>query len=293
MYQAKAEGEGGFVVFEQAMHVGLVERVRLESDLRQAVENGEFVVYYQPMVSMRTGAITGTEALVRWQHPTRGLIPPDDFIGVAENTGLIRSIGETVLREACSQTVQWQQLDRGGLPLKVSVNVSPRQLLDGDFPDLVATVLAETGLAAEMLTLELTESVLIDERSETYDSLMALRALGVRLAIDDFGTGYSSLSYLHRFPIDVIKIDRSFIERLVGSGVEASDGTLVSTILHLGASLQLETVAEGIERPQEMLILRRQGCTTGQGFHFSPPVAPAAMAAMLNDEAHLRPETVA
>ncbi len=141
MYQAKAAGEGGFVVFEQAMHVGLVERVRLESDLRQAVENGEFVVYYQPMVSMRTGAITGTEALVRWRHPVRGLVQPDEFIGVAESTGLIRSIGETVLREACAQTVLWQQRDRAGQPLKISVNVSPRQLLDGDFPDLVRSIL--------------------------------------------------------------------------------------------------------------------------------------------------------
>jgi diguanylate cyclase (GGDEF)-like protein len=282
MYQAKAAGDGGYAVFEPAMHAGLVERVRLEGDLRQAVENGEFVVHYQPMVSMRTGAITGSEALVRWHHPTRGLLAPGEFIAVAESTGLIRAIGDFVLREACAQTVRWEQA--GGTALRVSVNVSPRQLLDSDYVDQVCAALRDTGLAPERLTLEMTESVLIDDRSETMDALTALHDLGIRLAIDDFGTGYSSLSYLHRFPVDVLKIDRSFVERL-GGGNGGGDGTLVSTILHLGQSLQLETVAEGIERPQEMLILRRQGCTTGQGFHFSPPVAPDVVDTMLREQA--------
>jgi diguanylate cyclase (GGDEF)-like protein/PAS domain S-box-containing protein len=286
MYQAKAAGHGGYAVFEPAMHAGLVERVRLEGDLRQAVENHEFVVHYQPMVSMRTGAITGSEALVRWQHPTRGLLAPGEFIAVAESTGLIRAIGDFVLREACAQTIRWEQA--GGVALRISVNVSPRQLLDSDYVDQVRAALADTGLAPERLTLEMTESVLIDDRSETLDALTALHDFGIRLAIDDFGTGYSSLSYLHRFPVDVLKIDRSFVERL-GGGDDGGDGTLVSTILHLGQSLQLETVAEGIERPQEMLILRRQGCTTGQGFHFSPPVAPEVVGEMLRDQATSAP----
>jgi diguanylate cyclase (GGDEF)-like protein/PAS domain S-box-containing protein len=286
MYQAKGAGNGGYVVFEPAMHAGLVERVRLESDLRQAVENGEFVVHYQPMVSMRTGAITGSEALVRWQHPTRGLLAPGEFVAVAEATGLIRAIGDFVLREACAQTVRWQQA--GGTDLRISVNVSPRQLLEADYADQVRAALEDTGLAPQRLTLEMTESVLIDDRPETLDALTALHNLGIRLAIDDFGTGYSSLSYLHRFPVDVLKIDRSFVERL-GGGEDGGDGTLVSTILHLGHSLQLETVAEGIERPQEMLILRRQGCTTGQGFHFSPPVAADVIGALLREQATSTP----
>jgi EAL domain-containing protein (putative c-di-GMP-specific phosphodiesterase class I) len=238
------------------------------------------------MVSMRTGAITGLEALVRWQHPTRGLLPPGEFIAVAEATGLIRAIGSFVLREACAQTVRWEQA--GGTGLRISVNASARQLHDSDYADQVRAILEETGLPPERLTLEMTESVLIDDRPETLDGLTALHDLGIRLAIDDFGTGYSSLSYLHRFPVDVLKIDRSFVERL-GGGEDGGDGTLVNTILHLGQSLRLETVAEGIERPQEMLILRRQGCTTGQGFHFSPPVPPEVVDEMLLEQATATP----
>ncbi len=288
MYQAKAAGAGGFALFHPEMHAGLVERVRLESDLRVAVDEKQFVVHYQPMISLRSGEITGVEALVRWQHPVRGLVPPLDFIPAAETTGLIRDIGMMVLREACEQTVRWQQEHVSATPLKVSVNVSPRQLLHAEFPGQVLQVLTETGLAADRLTLEMTESVLIGNGDDSLNALTALHDLGVRLAIDDFGTGYSSLSYLHRFPVDVLKIDRSFIERLSSGG----DTALVSTILRLGQSLQLETVAEGIERPQEMLTLRRQGCVTGQGFHFSPPVAAAVLGDMLRAPADLRDDEV-
>ncbi|MGA8210908.1 MAG: EAL domain-containing protein, partial [Nocardioidaceae bacterium] len=280
MYQAKAEGAGGHAVFRPEMHAGLVERVRLEADLRRAVEESQFVVHYQPMISMRSGRITGVEALVRWCHPERGVLPPDVFIPAAEATGLIRPIGLWVLRESCAQVGRWQRELGNVEPLRMSVNVSARQLQDGDFATDVERVLRETGLAAEQLTLEMTESVLVDDREETLVTLTRLHDLGVRLAIDDFGTGYSSLSYLHRFPVDVLKIDRSFVERLATGG----DSSLVSTILRLGQSLQLETVAEGIERPQEMLMLRRQGCTTGQGFHFSPPLPSAAMSTMLLEQ---------
>ena len=280
MYQAKAAGGGGYVVFQPEMHAGLVERVRLESDLRQAIENDEFVVHYQPMISMRTGRITGLEALVRWQHPERGLIPPGDFIPVAESTGLIRPLGLWVLRESCLQTVRWQIELPDTTPLGVSVNVSARQIHQGDLPDQVRAVLLESGLPAERLTLEMTESVLIDNREETLATMTTLHGMGVRLAIDDFGTGYSSLSYLHRFPVDALKIDQSFVERLSTGG----DGALVSTILRLGQSLQLETVAEGIEHPQQMLMLRRQGCTTGQGFHFSRPVPADDVLEMLLEQ---------
>ncbi|MFL6133586.1 MAG: putative bifunctional diguanylate cyclase/phosphodiesterase [Nocardioidaceae bacterium] len=279
MYQAKGVGAGGYAVFHPEMHAGLVERVRLESDLRTAVEQNQFVIHYQPMISMRSGEITGTEALVRWQHPERGLVSPLVFISIAEASGLIRDIGLFVLREACEQTMRWQGAYATHGPLKVSVNVSPRQLLHEDFPDQVRRVLEDTGLPPAQLTLEMTESVLIDNGDDTLRSLMRLHDLGVRLAIDDFGTGYSSLSYLHRFPVDVLKIDRSFVERLSTGG----DSALINTILRLGHTMQLETVAEGIERPQEMLSLRRQGCTTGQGFHFSPPVEADALAEMLHE----------
>jgi diguanylate cyclase (GGDEF)-like protein/PAS domain S-box-containing protein len=285
MYQAKAARTGGFAVFEPEMHLGLVEKVRLEKDLRVAVDEGQFVVHYQPMMSMRTGQITGVEALVRWQHPERGMLAPDEFIPAAESTGLIRPIGSWVLLEACRQAVRWSS-GPGHPPLRVSVNVSPRQLHHGDVPEQVQAALAETGLPPSRLTLEMTESVLIDNRDETLETLTRLHDLGVRIAIDDFGTGYSSLSYLHRFPVDVLKIDRSFIERLSTGG----DTALVSTILRLGQTLNLETVAEGIERPQEMLMLRRQGCTTGQGFHFSPPVPPAAVDLLLADQLHVAEE---
>jgi diguanylate cyclase (GGDEF)-like protein/PAS domain S-box-containing protein len=280
MYQAKSQGAGGYAVFRPEMHAGLVERVRLEADLRRAVEDGQFVVCYQPMIAMRSGRITGVEALVRWQHPERGLLAPGEFIPAAESTGLIRPIGLFVLDEACRQVMRWQQESGATGPLRMSVNVSPRQLQDGDFPAQVRRTLAESGLRAELLTLEMTESVLIDHRDETLAALTSLHDMGVRVAIDDFGTGYSSLSYLHRFPVDVLKIDRSFVERLASGG----DGSLVSTILRLGQSLQLETVAEGIERPQEMLMLRRQGCTTGQGYHFSPPVSAADVAELLREQ---------
>ncbi len=281
MYQAKAEGAGGHAVYDPGMHAGLVERVRLASDLRKALAEDQLAVHYQPMVSMSTGQITGVEALLRWRHPERGLVPPDTFIPVAESTGVIRALGLWVLREACRQAMLWRQARPAAVPLKISVNVSARQLQQGDLPGQVAEVLAETGLPAADLTLEMTESVLIDNADETLRTLTALRELGVRLAIDDFGTGYSSLSYLHRFPVDSLKIDRSFVQRLSSGGDAAA---LVSTILRLAQSMRLETVAEGIEHPQEMLVLRRQGCTTGQGYHFSPPVDAAGIGDLLADQ---------
>jgi diguanylate cyclase (GGDEF)-like protein/PAS domain S-box-containing protein len=280
MYQAKSVGAGGYAVYHPSLHEGLVERVRLEADLRKALDSEQFVVHYQPMMSMRTGQITGVEALLRWKHPERGTVPPTEFIPMAESTGLIRPLGLWVLREACLQTMRWHRSLPDMDPLKVSVNVSARQLHQEDLADRVEEILTETGLPAARLTLEMTESVLIDNREETLATLSRLRAMGVRLAIDDFGTGYSSLSYLHQFRVDVLKIDRSFVERLSNGG----DAALVSTILRLGQTMKLETVAEGIENPQEMLMLRRQGCTTGQGFHFSPPVAAADIEDLLAEQ---------
>jgi diguanylate cyclase (GGDEF)-like protein/PAS domain S-box-containing protein len=276
MYQAKA-GDGGFAIFAPEMHEGLVARMRLEADLRKALVEEQFIVHYQPMVSMRTGEITGVEALVRWQHPERGLVPPNDFIPLAEATGLIRPLGLWVLRESCRQAVAWEAAGDSRRGLKLSVNVSARQLQQNDLVEQVVDILRETGLPAQQLTLEMTESVLLEKAEETLATLTALRDLGIRLAIDDFGTGYSSLSYLHSFPVDILKIDRSFVERLSTGG----DTALISTILRLGKTMKLETVAEGIEHPQELLLLRRQGCTTGQGYHFSPPVPAARIEEML------------
>lgn len=278
MYQAKA-GVEGFAVFAPQMHEGLVARMRLEADLRKALIEEQFVVHYQPMISMRTGEMTGVEALVRWQHPERGLVPPNDFIPLAETTGLIRPLGLWVLRESCRQAVAWETAGLTSGDLKMSVNVSARQLQQDDLVDQVVAVLQETGMPGHQLTLEMTESVLLEKGDGTLATLQALRSLGIRLAIDDFGTGYSSLSYLHSFPVDILKIDRSFVERLSTGG----DGGLVSTILRLGRTMNLETVAEGVEDSQELLLLRRQGCTTGQGYYFSPPVPAESIQGLLED----------
>ncbi|RFU18980.1 EAL domain-containing protein [Geodermatophilus marinus] len=278
MYQAKSGGSG-WAVYAPEMHEGLVARVRLEADLRRALAEEQFEVHYQPMVSMRSGAITGVEALVRWRHPERGMVSPTEFIPLAEATGMIRPLGLWVLREACRTAMGWHRETGGSRPLKLSVNVSARQLQHPEFPGEVAAVLAESGLPATSLTLEMTESVLVDNGPAMLATLGVLRETGIRLAIDDFGTGYSSLSYLHRFPVDILKIDKSFVERLSTGG----DTALISTILRLGKTMHLETVAEGIEHPQEMLLLRRQGCTTGQGYHFSRPVPADQILQMLVD----------
>ncbi len=279
MYQAKAK-VSGYAVYDPGMHETLVKRVQLEADLRSALDNNEFVVFYQPLVNLRTGRISGTEALVRWQHPERGLVGPEQFIALTESSGMIRPLGLWVLRQACAQTAAWQQSSPELRNLKISVNVSARQITDREFFDQVREILDETGLPPGGLTLEMTESILLENSEEIRSVLERFRTYGVLLAIDDFGTGYSSLSYLHRFPVDVLKIDRSFIERL-GNG---SDATLVSTIVRLGKTMHLETVAEGVEQAQEMLILIQLGCTTGQGFYFSPAIPPEDLAVLLHDQ---------
>ncbi len=280
MYQAKAAGGSSFVVYNSAMHAVLVERLKTETDLRSALDNDEFLLHYQPLVDLTTGHIRGAEALIRWLHPVRGLIGPDAFVPVAESTGLILRLGLWVLRESCEQTVAWQGSSPHLRDLGISVNVSAYQFSDSELFAQIRDILTTTGLRAPCLTLEMTESVLMDNSEDVRCNLASLRGMGVRLAIDDFGTGYSSLSYLHRFPVDTLKIDRSFIERLSTCG----DVSLISTIIRLGQTMHLETVAEGIERVEEVLLLQRQGCTTGQGFHFSPPVAVPQLAELLNGQ---------
>jgi EAL domain-containing protein (putative c-di-GMP-specific phosphodiesterase class I) len=278
MYQAKAAGGSRFAVYNQSMHASLVERVRMERDLASALDNDEFVLHYQPLIDLKSGRIQGVEALVRWLHPERGLIGPDSFIPLAESTGLISRLGLWVLRASCEQMTSWHRSSPAMRSLQVSVNVSAHQLLDPRLFGHVRDILADTGLQPSCLTLEMTESGLLDDSDEVHSNLLALHEIGVRLAIDDFGTGYSSLSYLHRFPVDILKIDRSFVERLSSSG----EVGLIGTIIQLGRTMNLETVAEGIEHAKEMLILRREGCNTGQGFHFSPPVTPTQLTGLIH-----------
>jgi len=268
MYQAKAEAAGGYAIYHPSMHEQLVDRVRLEADLRRAVTEEQFRVVYQPLIDMGSGRVTGVEALVRWAHPERGVVSPLDFIPLAESTGLIVPIGDFVLREACRQVAQWRLESAGCEDLRVSVNLSGHQIRLPSLVDDVAQALAATGLPATALVLEMTESVLVDKAEDTLATLHALRAMGIRLAIDDFGTGYSSLSYLHRLPVDILKIDKSFVDRMATGG----DTSLVDTILGLAGHLQLTTVAEGIEHEHQRAALAAQGCSTGQGYHFSPPV---------------------
>jgi diguanylate cyclase (GGDEF)-like protein/PAS domain S-box-containing protein len=270
MYRAKAGG-GGVRRYHPDMHTGIIERLELESDLRHALARQELYLAYQPIVDLATGRVSGAEALLRWQHPVRGVVSPAEFIPLAESTGLIVPIGEWVLRQACRDARRWSDLP-GGDRLSVSVNLSGRQLQTTELPSIVPQALLDAGLAPERLMLEMTESVMIDRDDKTLTVLHELRRLGVRLGVDDFGTGYSSLSYLHRFPIDVIKIDRSFVERLTGEGDEAS---LAGSIVRIAHGLRVTTVAEGIEDGAQLRALRTMGCDHGQGYHFARPMSGA------------------
>jgi diguanylate cyclase (GGDEF)-like protein/PAS domain S-box-containing protein len=272
MYRAKDAGGGVFAAYHPRMHDALMQRLELARDLRTALDRDELTLHYQPTVNLRTGEIVGFEALVRWNHPERGLVPPLDFIGVAESTGLIVPLGRWVLTEACRQAVAWDR------PLKMAVNVSVRQFEAGDLAATVSAVLAETGMPPHLLTLEMTESVLLTDTDENLARIVALKSLGVRLAMDDFGTGYSSLAYLRRFPMDVLKIDRSFVDRLGG---DTEDEALVRTIVSLGRRFGMCTVAEGIENAAQLAVLRDMGCDYAQGYYLSRPLPAAAATALL------------
>jgi diguanylate cyclase (GGDEF)-like protein len=278
MYRAKAAG-GGAREYAPEMHAGIRERLELESGLRRALSRNELYLVYQPIVDLATGRLSGAEALLRWQHPTRGMISPAEFIPVAETTGMIVPIGEWVLRQACRDARRWDGI-AGGADLSVSVNLSGRQLQTSELSSVVPQALLDAGLAPGRLTLEMTESVLIDRNDETLALLHEMRRLGVRLAIDDFGTGYSSLSYLHRFPVDVVKIDRSFVERLTG---DADETSLAGSIIRIGQGLRVATVAEGIEDATQLRALQRLGCDRGQGYHFARPMSAADFEAYIAD----------
>jgi diguanylate cyclase (GGDEF)-like protein/PAS domain S-box-containing protein len=282
MYRAKAAGQGGYERYDPEMHTELVQRVQLESDLRRALEAGELFLQYQPTFDLGSGQIVGAEALARWNHPVRGLVPPTEFIPLAEASGLIRPLGAWVLREACRQAAEWQRNSPPReRPLTLNINLSGRQLQSPEVVDDVARALTESGLSPSALVLEMTESVLMDDNEDVLAILKQLKQLGPRLAIDDFGTGYSSLSYLHRFPVDMLKIDRSFVERLS----HASDNAeLARTIVRLGQSLQLVTVAEGVEDSAQFLALRRMGCDVGQGYYFGRPMESEEISRLLGDD---------
>ncbi|MGQ0521014.1 MAG: putative bifunctional diguanylate cyclase/phosphodiesterase [Actinomycetota bacterium] len=277
MYTAKAAGRGRFRLFEHGMHTAVVQRVELQQELDQAVDLGQLVLHYQPVVALATGRLAGLEALLRWNHPTRGLLTPDAFLEQAEESGAIVRIGSWVLGEACRQAGVWKERHRD-YPISMAVNLSPRQLFDTDMVDAVDAALRGSGLAPADLVLELTESVMVRDIAVIHERLDALKTLGVGLAIDDFGTGYSSLSYLRTLPFDVLKLDKQFID-----GVDAGPGAsaFALAIIKLAQTLGIETVAEGVERPSQAAELARLGCGMAQGYHFARPLAAEGIDALL------------
>jgi diguanylate cyclase (GGDEF)-like protein len=280
MYEAKAAGRGRVGTYRRELDEAALQRLNVEEQLRAALQNGEFVIAYQPIIAMRSGLTEGVEALVRWNHPDRGTVLPAEFISITEETGLIVQLGAWVLREACRQVASWN-VKHPSLPLQLSVNLSARQLHEMDLVGSVRRILQETGLPPQQLTLEVTESILLRDVAGSIEQLQALRRTGVSIAIDDFGTGYSSLSYLQRLPVDVVKIDRSFVSE-VSSGARAA--AFVRAILQLCRTIELRTVAEGVETAEQAASLRKLGCDMAQGFYFAHPLNPDQMEARLTRE---------
>jgi predicted signal transduction protein with EAL and GGDEF domain len=275
MYAAKEAGPGRVERFTPNLHDRAAARLMVATEFREALDRGELHVVYQPKVELTHGDIVGVEALLRWDHPALGSVPPSTFIPIAEETDAIIRIGEFVLEEACRQAMEWRQ---AGFDLSVAVNISGRQLSDGALPLQVATALAISGLPAESLYLELTETLLLTDTLATQRSIEQLHDLGVWLSIDDFGTGYSSLAYLHRFPVDELKIDRTFLSDLTTTSQRVP---LVSAMIAMGKALGLDVVAEGVETPEQAVQLRALGCDKAQGFLFARPQPPDAITALL------------
>ena len=276
MYHAKENGRNNFKFFEQEMNARAVERQNIESSLRNALERREFVLHYQPKIGLSSGAIVGVEALIRWQHPNRGLLQPMDFVPIAEDCGLIRPIGRWVLQEACRQAQAW--LQAGLPPIIMAVNASALEFRDEDFLENLQMTLEETQLDPRLLEIELTESVLIRDAEAARSVLHAIAKMGVKLAIDDFGTGYSSLSYLQRFPIHTLKIDKSFVNQMTSN---ADDASIVNAIISMGKSLRQRLIAEGVETPEQHASLLALHCDEGQGYYFCRPVDAAQLTGLL------------
>ncbi len=276
MYHAKQNGRNNYQFFKQEMNDRAVERQSLESSLREALVRQEFFLHYQPKVNLETGEITGAEALIRWLHPIRGILHPEQFVSIAEDTGLIVPIGQWVLREACRQAKAWQHA--GLRPTVIAVNISTVEFRGTSFLANIRDILRDTGLNPGCLEIELTESVLVQDIESTRIVLKALKSMGVQLAIDDFGTGYSSLSYLQQFPINTLKIDQSFVRNIFdGNG----DATIISAVIGMCNNLKLQVIAEGVETLEQLAFLQSENCTEGQGYYFSPPVNAVAFAKMI------------
>jgi EAL domain-containing protein (putative c-di-GMP-specific phosphodiesterase class I)/ActR/RegA family two-component response regulator len=276
MYKAKQAGRDTFRFFTAQMNADMLSRLDLETAIRKAVENHEFVLYYQPKVDMKTGQMSGLEALLRWQRPGHGLVPPMEFIPVLEETGLIVDVGRWVIAAACRQIAEWARSPIG--PIQVSVNVSGRQFVDGELDADVIGELDRNDIAPELLELELTEGSLMANTDRTIATLQKLKECGVEISIDDFGTGYSSLAYLRLFPIDKLKIDIAFVRHITNS---ADDAAIALTIIRMAHSLKLEAVAEGVETAAQLAYLRHYGCDHIQGYYFSPPVPVDELERML------------
>ncbi len=277
MYRAKWDGRNRYVVFETGMQDSIQKRMELEMDLREALANEEFFLAYQPTIDLRDMSPTGVEALIRWKHPARGVVQPDDFIPLLEETGLITEVGKWVLEQACAQGASWRA---AGHPIGMAINVSARQLDTDQIVTDIQEALSRQLPGPGALTIEITETTLMRNTEETAHRLTQIKQLGVRIAIDDFGTGYSSLAHLQRFPVDALKIDRSFIS---GLRHNLEGETLVRTLVQLGKALAIETFAEGIEQPQDLTLLQDENCDTGQGFLFARPLDAAATEAFLED----------
>jgi diguanylate cyclase (GGDEF)-like protein/PAS domain S-box-containing protein len=285
MYEAKKQGRNNYQFFRKDMQVRLADRQLLEGDLRYALGRNEFLLHYQPKFNLKTGQITGVEALIRWVHPQRGMVPPAQFIPIAEECGLILPIGRWVLLEACRQARAWSDSGLGIVP--VAVNVSAAEFGDKDFVSGVRAVLIATGVEAQNLELELTESVLMQDAESAVRTLGALKAMGVTLAIDDFGTGYSSFTYLRRFPVDVLKLDQSFVQEITE---DPEDATIVSAMINIAISLNQRVIAEGVETRAQLKFLQSHGCGEGQGYYFSHPVVAEQAGKLI--EAGIREGTV-
>jgi diguanylate cyclase (GGDEF)-like protein len=268
MWRAKDQGRARSELFDGGTRVGAVDNLRTGSALRRALERREFAVYFQPIIDLERGGVTGFEALLRWRHPERGLVAPGEFIALAETTGLIVPIGAWVLEEACRQTARWQAAAAQTPPLSISVNLSPRQLAEPDLPEEVARIIDETGVHPDSVWLEITENTLMFDAESAIGVLRTLRAQGVHIAVDDFGTGYSSLSYLKRLPVEALKVDQTFID---GLGDDAEDTALATACVSLAHALGLQAIAEGVESPAQLAELRTLGCELAQGFLFAEP----------------------
>lgn len=285
MYRAKAAGRARHAVFDEEMHAAALDLLRLETDLRRALDRNEFFVVYQPIIQLATGEISGFEALVRWNHPTRGLVSPGEFIPLAEETGIVIALDHFVLRSGCAQVCAWQK-QFPGREFTLSANLSSKQFLQHDLISKVEATLRETRLPPQSLKLEITEGVLMNDPEAAAKLLHELRALGIRLSIDDFGTGYSSLSYLHSFPLDTLKVDQSFVKRMQPDG---RGGEIVNTIVQLARNLNLDVIAEGIETSEQFAQLRAIDCEYGQGYFFSRPLRHEEIHQMLQENKSWEP----